>query len=284
MRFLRALLPTLSWFALAGCLAAQNVAADKASLSFSAASGGSSVSQTLNVSSSGAPIAYLVTSNQTWLTLTPATGNTPAAVTVTANPTGLAPAAYSATINLYGGTGPTVSIPVSLVVGAIAASPTSLTFSYQMGSAVPAPQTVALTGSAAFITTPATTSGGSWLAVNPSNGTAPTNISVVIDPAVAPSLAVGSYSGTLAITPSSGPVINLPVTLNVTAEPPVSINAPSVALNYQLGGANNNPQQTITLSAGGNQPVSYGVSATVNSNPSGKNWVLLNPARHHRGG
>ncbi|HUK17461.1 MAG TPA: hypothetical protein VLW65_13645, partial [Bryobacteraceae bacterium] len=70
-------------------LRAQTVTVDKTSLSFSAQTGGSAVSQTINVgSSTGAAIFFAVQPNTSWLKCNPCTGTTPSAVTVTADPTG----------------------------------------------------------------------------------------------------------------------------------------------------------------------------------------------------
>ncbi len=73
---------------------------DKSSLSFTAVAGGSPVSQTVNVSSSAGAQAFYTFPNQTWLSVSPTSGTTPAALTVTANPSGLLAGPYSGSVTI----------------------------------------------------------------------------------------------------------------------------------------------------------------------------------------
>src|SRR5205085_3678060 len=74
---------------------AQTLQATPSSLALSAQIGGASVSQNVSLTTSnGSPVSYIVSSNQTWLTVTPTSGATPATLTVTANPTGLSGGTY----------------------------------------------------------------------------------------------------------------------------------------------------------------------------------------------
>ncbi len=67
------------------------------------------------------------------------------------------------------------------------------------------------------------------------------------------------------------------VTLTVTPAPPVTVSPSAVNINFQTGGANNTPQQTMTLSTTGTQAVNFFLTSSVDNNPSGANWILVNP-------
>jgi uncharacterized protein (TIGR03437 family) len=258
----------------AGALKAQTVAVDKSSLSFATQVGGSPVSQTFNVSSTGSPLSFATFSNAAWLKVSPSNGNTPAVVTATADPTGLGTATYNGTITVFGGTG-SISVQVSMTVSTIGVSPASLSFAYQSGGNLPVSQVLTLTGpTTSFTAAAATTSGGNWLQLSPSSGTSPGTVTAIINSAVVgPGMAAGTYNGSITITPTSGvtttPIV-IPVTLTVSSAPPVTVNPNSVNLNYQIGGANNLPPQTVTLATTGTLPVSYGFATSAA-------WIAVNP-------
>jgi uncharacterized protein (TIGR03437 family) len=265
----------------AGALHAQNVTVDKTSLSFFAQMGGSAVTQTLNISSSGAQTNFFTFSNAAWLKANPQTGSTPSAITVSADPTGLNAGIYNGMLTVYGGSGPSVQVQVTFTVSALGISPQSFAFAYQSGGTLPAQQTITLTGQATFTASASTTSGGNWLQISPAAGTSPTVINVSLNSAVVnSSMPGGTYNGTIVITPTSGVVltpINIPVALTVTAAPPVTPSPAAINLNYQIGGANNTTSQTLTISTTGAQALSYGLTASVDPNPAGRVWILTNP-------
>ena len=265
----------------AGALKAQTVAVDQSSLSFATQVGGSPVSQTFNVSSTGSPLAFATFSNAVWLKASPSTGNTPAVVTVTADPSGLSTATYNGTITVFGGTG-SASVQVTMTVSTIGVNPASLQFGYQSGGNIPVSQALTLSGpTTSFTAGAATTSGGNWLQVSPTLGTSPGTVTAIINSAVVgPGMAAGTYNGSITITPTSGstttPIV-VPVTLTVSAAPPVTVNPTSVNLNYQIGGANNPLPQTVTLATTGTQPVSYGFAPSADPNPAGRVWITVDP-------
>lgn len=271
-------------FAAAGALSAQTIALNPTSLSFTAATNGAAQTQTLAVTNSaGAPQfdAYVTTSGN-WLTITAPGGvpqssvanvPTPANLTITANPAGLTATTYSGTITLFGisstGTfGPTQTVQVTFNVGNLGVSPSSLSFSYQTNSNV-VPNPASLTLTAATATAYTTSLSGSdcgWLQ-QPGNGSVTTTatISVGLVSNAVTSLAVGTHTCTLVITPTSptGPSVSVPVTLTVTPAPTVTATPTSVNLVYQIGSTSvstNTPAQTLTLTNPGTQPLSYFLS------------------------
>ncbi len=120
---------------------------------------------------------------------------------------------------------------------ALAASPTTLSFSYTTGAATPASQSVSVTSLAAalsFTAAAATTSGGNWLSVSPASGTTPATLSVSINAAGVPA---GIYHGAITLTPGSSgnPPLSFAVTLTVTGAAAPVINSGGIvnASGYQ---------------------------------------------------
>lgn len=268
----------------AGALDAQTatVSVDKTSLSFSAQVGGSAQSAQLTVTDAGSP-SFVAYSNAQWLkinTVFTVGLPTPSTVTITVDPTNLQAGNYNGGIGVFGTAGgPTITIPVTLSVGTIGISASSLAFAYQIGGTYPA--SAALTLSAAsttnYTSTFAAKNGGNWLLI-PQNGSAPGSFSATLNPAVVGGLAADTYTGTITITPPSGPAAAIPVTLTVSPAPAVTANPTTVNLNYQLNGATtgntNTPSATLTLTNPGTQDLSYLITPT--ATPAG--WLTVNPS------
>jgi len=271
----------------AGAASAQTISVNSSSLTFSALAGGSAVSQSITVSATGGNTSVVLFKSQSWLTITPSTGTTPEQFLVTANPTSptlLLPGPYQDTIQIIGQNN-TVLVPVTLTVSSIAAAPQTLSFAYTAGSnSQPSGQNLTLSGQAGvtYAATATTTSGGNWIQPPvPSSGTLPGNgtVDILLNLFQLQNLAVGTYQGTVTITPSgSSSAVNIPVTLTVSAEPPVTVSPTTVNLNYQIGGANNQGAQAVTLTATTTSPLPYSLGpATVGPNPEGCDWIVVNP-------
>jgi Subtilase family/Viral BACON domain len=90
------------------------------SLSFSATAGGSNpAGQSLAISNTGAgTLNWTASANQTWLSVSPASGTAPSTTTVSVNITGLAAGTYNGaiTISATGATNTPVTVPVTLTV------------------------------------------------------------------------------------------------------------------------------------------------------------------------
>lgn len=213
-----------------------------------------------------------------WLVFSPASGNTPVDVFVTASSGGLTPGMYQGVLNV---TAPGVSnsplaVPVTLNVGSqLTASPSTLSFAYQTGSpAPPAAQTLAVNSTTSTATPYSvqaqTTGGGSWLLVNPAAGTTPGNVSVSVNPS---GLAPGTYNGSVRFTSTTAgtSTFDVPVTLTISGNPTLSVTPGSVNFAYQVGttapGA-----QTLTFSTTGTA-IPFTLTPSVNSGP---NWIVLN--------
>ncbi len=203
------------------------LAVTPASLAFAAVSGGPQpAARTLDIANGGGgALPFTVTDDAAWLTVTPASGAAPQALTVTANTTGLAQGTYTATVTVAapGVTGAPAAIPVTLTVGApappaLAVTPASLAFAATVGGAAPAakPLSVANTGGGTLTFT--ASDDAPWLTVAPGTGTAPRSLDVTASPA---GLAAGTYTGTVTVTASgaTGSPKTIPVTFTVSAAP-----------------------------------------------------------------
>jgi len=232
-------------------------------------SGGAPAAQTVSVTSTGPAITFsaVASVNQggTWLTVNPSNGTTPQTLTITANGTGLPPATYTGTVLISSpGSANSQTINVTLTVSnvpVLVATPSAISaVSFQIGSSNPAPQTIALAlqggGALAFTAAATTTTGGAWLAVSPTSGTTPVNLTVTINPAGLP---VGTYQGNVTVTAAGATPLVLPVTLTVTPSPIITptiasiqnaasyaFSAISPGMNVYIQGANMGPGTLAT--------------------------------------
>jgi uncharacterized protein (TIGR03437 family) len=228
-----------------------------------------------------------------WLSVSPANGtatpNAPVSLTVTANPAGLAPGTYSASISLITNGG-NASVPVSLAVGApqsskIVLSQLGMTFNVVSGGGRTLSQPLAIlntgAGSLNWQARGVTLSGGGgWLRLSSTAGTVDrpfldlSSIDISVEGA---SLAPGQYYGQIQVT--SPTADNSPQTI-------------SVVLNVLPAGTNPGPEvqptalvfirsastgsQTIRIANPTSTAVSFGSSRTFLQ--SGGNWFQQLPS------
>lgn len=165
--------------------------------------------QTIIVSSNGPPLSFnagVSTLGGSWASITPSgTVTSPASINVTLNPLGLVAGTYmgAITVTSAAATNSPLTIPIVLNISGVPTASVSssvLTFTMQAGSAVPPPQSLALTagGTYNFGITATSLSGGSWVSTTPFSGSTPATITVSIDKSVV-GLGPGTYSGALSI-------------------------------------------------------------------------------------
>ena len=161
----------------------------------------------------------------------------------------------------------------------ISATPATLQFSYTIGGAVPAAQTmnISSSGAALSFTASATSSGSNWLSVSPSSGTTPAALSVSISPS---GLAGGVYQGAISITPAGAPSQSYAVSLTVTGAGAPSFTSSSVvnATGYQnklapdtvfvIFGSGMGPS-SIAIAPGTNYPLTLGGTSVTFTPASG---------------
>jgi len=210
------------------------------SLSFTAVGGVvSPASRTIKIDSTSTGLSFTARATTAqggnWLSVTPASGSVPATLTASVTVGSLAPGVYSATVEIKvpGAAQETYTVYVALKVAAAGATetphlelePGSLAFTGVRGGANPDPKTVKLqvegASSVPWTSVATTASGGNWLSLTPTSGTAtaagPNSVSVS---ASTSGLPAGVYAGTVVFTPvaSSGAGhVLLHVKLTVTA-------------------------------------------------------------------
>lgn len=113
----------------------------------------------------------------------------------------------------------------------IALSRSELSFTFNIGDAVPAAQTISVSNAGGGSLTWVASSNVAWLSVLPTSGTAPSTISVAVNPA---NLAVGTYSGTITISSAGIASQTITVTLKVSVPVP-SITGVVNAASFQPG-------------------------------------------------
>jgi uncharacterized protein (TIGR03437 family) len=166
-------------------------------------------------------------------------GQTPATVSVSVTPGVLQSGQYTGTVTITPTGGSVLSIPVTLNVQGVptvAATPFTMSFSYQAGGTTPPTQALQVSGSAVGLTFSAqasTTSGGTWLSVSNSTGQTPSVLSVAV--VNLSGLATGTYQGSVVVSGTGGAAGNstTAVTLTVTAAfPTITLVQSAASLAY----------------------------------------------------
>src|SRR5215831_8226824 len=223
-------------------------------LSFQAVQGGASpTSQIVNVSkSNNHTVSWSGTDNAAWLSISPTSGSitNSAQISVSVNPAGLAAGTYTATVTITAAHGGSISVPVTLTVTAasvppaIAATPTSLSFSAQQGGGNPAAQTVSISNTGGGTLSWSASDNAAWLTLSPASGTG--NGAVTLS-ATTGTLTAGSYSGTVTLSATGATPVTVPVSFTVTAAPvPPAIGASPTSLTFSaIQGGSGPPNQTL---------------------------------------
>ncbi|HZO52661.1 MAG TPA: hypothetical protein VFB63_08090 [Bryobacteraceae bacterium] len=253
------------------------------SLSFQHQIGGSApAGELVLVTNTGAGLPVNLTvdaAGGTWLSATPSSSTSPAALLVTADPGTLVAGEYNGTIGIAvpGAAVPQLTLPVTLTVSAnplMRISRNRLGFVHQTGQTPPAAKPISVTSTGAAIPFTVTTnvaSGGSWLGVSAASGTTPLDLPITVNPT---GLSPGLYSGTVTITPTGqgGAARTVEVTLQVSDN--VLLNVPDTPLRFSFGtGGQQPPDQTLSVTATSGT-LSYTVSPTT---MSGGAWLIAGP-------
>lgn len=241
---------------------------------------------TVSASSGSVPFSVTVSTGATWVVVSQisgvasATSSVPISVSVSPNsPTQLGVGPHSATITINptgGGAGQTVNVSLYVSVNQFLTIPTTqLSFNAPFGGSAPPAQTVIIGTTAGQLNyTASASSDQNWLSVTPNagvTGTASGTISASVNQGVLASLGVGTYNGSIVISPTNGDTYSLQITATLTVGSASQITAAPQALyfSFQTGLAQTAPAaQTITLTTSG-PPVSFAVSTSLSgSNPS----------------
>jgi uncharacterized protein (TIGR03437 family) len=215
----------------------------------------------------------------TWLGISPSGSlTTNQNIQVAINQGSLIPGTYTGGIALTANGGQ-ITVPVTLVVSTnstsagVTVNPTSLSFTWQPGSAAGLSQSVSVTSASGAAGVPfAITSAASWLSASVSGGsqaTTPATVTVTVDPT---GLTAGSYNTNVTIAPTGGTPVNVPVSFTVQAGPSIAVSQSSMAFTYAAGGvapAAQNVQVTVT----GNAAFTAAASST-------GNWLTVTPTSY----
>jgi uncharacterized protein (TIGR03437 family) len=203
------------------------------------------VVQTVMLSASGPPVSFnAFTSTPEWLSVSPASGTTPATLTISADGSKLPAGTYYGQVNVTAGTLATYARVMFTVgagsAGSLLANPSMLTFIGQSSQTILPAQTLnvsnakGVSGAVAFNVV-ASSSG--WLLISTQNATTPATVSVS---AISFGLLPGTYTGTVTLTPVGvGTPTVVPVVLAVSGTgagaASIQLSQSSLILAYQIG-------------------------------------------------
>jgi adhesin/invasin len=208
-------------FALTNLPQSNTISVDTSQLSFSSTSGQPAPpGQTVQVTNPAGPITWTATPSAPWIVVTPSSGTTPTTVTISVNPSGLAPGNYTGIVTFTSSGGGSTAVLVTYSIAnkpALVITPPALVFVTPDNTIAPAAQTLQATSSTGAISyrvsaQVSTPTGGTWLSVSPGSGQTVGSVQVSVSPA---GLAQGIYNGSVLFTPTD-PTINsvaVPVSL-----------------------------------------------------------------------
>lgn len=213
---------------------------------------------------------------QTWLSVTPASSQTPADLVVNMNQSGLQPGVYQASIRLStGGTSPAQTIPVRFTVvgNLLTPTPGMLTFTQAVGGALPVEQSINLgiLPPGSNVTATATALNGSgWLSVNAPAGQS--NLSVRVNSS---GLSEGLYRGLITIqVPGSAPSpLYVPVTFTYGTPSALEASSSTLSFSYTAGSSTTPNAQTVQITTSG-QALPFTVAT---ASASGGNFFSVTP-------
>jgi uncharacterized protein (TIGR03437 family) len=251
--------------------APSTVSVSSSLLSFAYQGGGSlPQAEVITVSASLATAFSVAASGGSWLTVNPASGTTPASLSVSVNPAGLNPGTYNGTITITapGASNSPQTVSVSLKVTSaptISVGPGLLSYAYQSGGTLPQAQALMVSGAGAAATFTATPFSSGWLQLSDASSTTPStgslsgttpntgtfNITVTANPT---GLNAGTYNGSIIIAgtglATGTTIVN--VTLAITAPVPAITKVTSAA-SYATGAVS--PGELISIFANASNPI-----------------------------
>ena len=220
-----------------------------------------------------------------WLNASVTSASAPASLLLQPNSTALTVGDYTATVPVTSSVAATMTVTVTYHVTAaptppvIVLSQSTLSFSGTNGATPPVQQTinvtdggqVALTGVAV---TPSYTNGQptGWLTITPTGTTAP--LSFTVQPNTA-ALGAGTYNATISVASSVATNSPQTVTVTYTLNRPASIvlGATTATFNAQQG-ASTPTQQSISVTNGGDAPLTGLAVGTVVYSPNVTPWLV----------
>jgi uncharacterized protein (TIGR03437 family) len=182
--------------------------------------------QSFQITNSGSgTLAWTATANATWITLSASSGTAPSTLSVSISPAALSAGTYTGSIQITatGASNTPASVGVTLVVTqappSLVLGSQALTFQFTNGGAVPTAQNVTISNAGGGTLAWAASTNVYWLGVSTASGTAPSTLTVSVNPV---NLAAGSYPGIVTVTAAGaiGSPAQISITLVVTGTQP----------------------------------------------------------------
>ncbi len=261
-----------------------SASASPTSLSFVATSGGPATNpQAISVSSSLAGLRVTVTSDSPWLKVPSTVAYAPGSISVSADPTGLAPGTYQGTVNLQspGLTAVLTTVHVTFLVNFaidpfLATDASSLTFSLTKGT----PQSQSLqisdngSGQVSFFTRLIGAAGvglASSLTQGIAQPNAPVAVTITADPSKLP---LGTSTATLYILGTNLQFLSIPITVTLSPTPQKMALSQGGFTFVSVPGGGVTPPQTFEVLNTGGGSFNWTAQATTRS---GGNWLSITP-------
>jgi Viral BACON domain len=222
--------------------------------------------QIIYISSEGAAIDWTASANQSWIKLSSKIGTTPAQLTVSVDPVGMASGNYSGAIVVSSAGNGSLNITVSYVVKSPALqvgelySNNQLSF-YGTNGAIIQPQVANVKTNNGRPATWTATSNTSWLKIGKAAGTTPDTIEVGVHPELA-NLASGSYGALINFSAViDGQTVSSVATVNLTLNKPfIQISPQEIKLGGPAG--HDLTPQPILLTMDTGTPITWNVAAS----------------------
>ncbi len=249
--------------------------------------------QNVQITSSSTALSFTaaaapVNNGPNFLSVAPASGTTPQALTLTVNPaalTSLAPGSYTenVTITSAGAGNNPQTLPVTLVVSsnaALTATNTHLNFNFEIGQSAPPSQTLTIgsTGVPLSYQAAATTSNcGNFLSVSPTNGNTFGNQNQLVVSVSTTGLTTSQVCNgtvTLSVPGSTSAPLVIPVTMDVSTTPLLNVSQSAISMSALVGGAATQQTVSVTSTDPGSQLTFTAFAAT---NPPGLTWLAVTP-------
>ncbi|MBL8216221.1 MAG: hypothetical protein JNK87_36210 [Bryobacterales bacterium] len=246
---------------------------------------GAGQGQSIEVTSTGAPITFTATSTidspfggTPWLSVSQSSITTPTTVSINVNAANLTAGTYTGVVSFTTPGQAPLNIPVRLTVSSaplLNPTPRILNFTSQTNAApTPLNLNISTTGGSVSITPTAVTStGATWLTVSQSTSSTPTTLQISANPA---GLAEGTYYGAVLITAAQNTAENSPLVVPVVYTVGGATNLtvrPGPLTFTQIQGAAAPAAQSLDVSSTGNLLTYTATVSTLN----GSNWLTVSP-------
>ncbi len=166
---------------------------------------------------------------------------------------------------------PEAAVPALPLLQQVTAEPAAVSFSWQIGTAIPVPVSVNLLVEPSPISskfTVAVTSSGPPFSVTSVPATMPGTLTVAVNPA---GLGPGSYTGVITITPEGPNAVVTTIPLSLTVSPQALLYSSAASLTITSPGGS---QGFLSITSNGN-PIPFTVTATSGPGPA---WLSVSPS------